>query len=222
MPYTLMRTVDRIRYKKIGEKGNEQLTGKTVSIAGIGGVGATIAAILAREQVDLRLIDSGRVEEQDMHRLALFYDEDITKFKVKQAKLRIAGINPTVQVKSFHEEIAESNLFLLQGECIVDATNNDEINRMTIEFCSKNKLPLVLVRYGGDRANVLVLTKAAPAKTLERASLPGVEAAGIFGPLTTTTGSLAAAQVLKVLLGEKGNHLLEIDGWEPKVKTTKL
>lgn len=217
-----MKTADRAKFKRIGAKGDAHLLKSTISIAGLGGVGATVAAVLAREHITLRLIDSGRVEERDMHRLALFYDDDITKFKVKQAKVRLAGINPSLVVKSFHEEISPDSLFLLQGDCIVDATNNPEINELTIPFAAKKKLPLVLVRYSGSKANILVLQKSPPAKILEKISLPLIEKDGIFGPVTTMAGSAAAGQVLRVLLGEKGSYLLQLDAWDLTLKTTKL
>jgi molybdopterin/thiamine biosynthesis adenylyltransferase len=198
------------------------LQGKTVALAGLGSVGSTMATMLARESVDLRLVDMGRVEEEDMHRLDLFHEEDITKFKVKQAKARLFAINPKAQVKSFHEEITDSNVFLLQGDVIVDATNSDEINKLVLPHATKKKLPLVLVRCSGPQAKILVLTKAPPAKIQEKLKLPSVEKSGIFGPVTNMAASIAVSEVLKIMLGQKINVLIECDAWEAKIKVTKL
>jgi molybdopterin/thiamine biosynthesis adenylyltransferase len=178
--------------------------------------------MLAREGVDLRLVDMGRVEEEDMHRLALFHEEDITKFKVKQAKLRLAAINPKVQVKSFHEEMTSSNIFLLEGEVIVDTSNNDEMNRLTIAHAAKKKVPLVLVRVSGSVGRMLVLQKTVPAKLADKLKLPSVEKAGVFSPVTNMAASLAVGQVLKILQGDKTTVLIECDAWDPKTKVTKL
>jgi molybdopterin/thiamine biosynthesis adenylyltransferase len=201
---------------------NRTLHGKTVAIAGLGSVGSTIATMLAREGTDLRLVDMGRVEEEDMHRLDLFHEEDITKFKVKQAKSRLFAINPKVQVKSFHEEMTESNVFLLQGQVIVDATNSDEINRLVLPHAAKKKYPLVLVRCSGPQAKILVLTKPAPAKIQEKLKLPPVDKSGIFGPVTNMAASIAVSEILKIILGQKINVLIECDAWDAKVKVTKL
>jgi len=217
-----MHTEDRARFKKIGEKGDAKLHGKTVAVAGIGSVGSSIATILAREDIDLRIVDMGRVEETDMHRLALFYEEDITKFKVKQAKARLAAINPKVHVKSFHEELAGSNIFLLEGDCIVDATNNDDINRLTLVHAAKKKYPLVMVRCSGAAVRILVLHKSVSAKILDKVALPPTEKDGIFGPATTLAATIAVTQVMRSLLGDKQNLLIACDAWEPKVKITKL
>lgn len=217
-----MRTDERARFKKIGPAGDKALSSKTASIAGLGGMGTAAASILARENIDLRLIDKGRVEEEDMHRLSLFYEEDITKFKVKQAKARLNAINPLVQVKSFHEEISTSNLFLLDADVIVDTSNNTTINALTVGFATSKKIPLVLSRCSGSTIRVLVLQKKAPAKLLEKINLPGLSTSGVFSPATTITGSLVAGEVMKVLLGEKGNYIVEADAWDHKMKVRKL
>lgn len=217
-----MRTQARARCKRIGEKGEAKLREKTVAIAGIGAVGSTMSSMLAREDINLRIMDMGRVEEEDMHRLTIFYEEDITKFKVKQAKLRLNAINPNVQIKSFHEEISDQNVFLLQGDVIVDATNSDEINRITLPYATKKKLPFILIRYSGTIAHIIVMQKALPAKAVEKIKLPPLEKEGIFAPVTTIAGSMAVASIMKILLGDKNSYHIECDAWENKFKVTKL
>ncbi|MDD9952727.1 MAG: ThiF family adenylyltransferase [Candidatus Woesearchaeota archaeon] len=217
-----MKTDDRARCKHIGDEGEKKLFGKTVSVAGLGGAGAKLIGLLARENLNLRLVDRGRVEEEDMHRLSLYYEEDITKFKVKQAKARLLAINPTVQVKSFHEEITDESFFLFKGDVMVDATNNDEINAMTLVGVPKKKIPLLIVRYSGSKARILVLQKKAPAKLLEKIAFKGLEEEGVYGPIASVAGSLAAGEVLKVLLGEKKSYIVEVDIWTSKMKVVKL
>jgi molybdopterin-synthase adenylyltransferase len=217
-----MKNADRIRFAKIGEKGDEKLKNCTVAILGLGSVGSTAAAMLSREDISLRLIDQGRVEEQDMHRLDLFLEEDITKFKVKQAKARIAAVNPNLAVKSFHEEMGSSNIFLMEADVLLDTSNSDELNAITASHAAKKKKPLVLVRSSGSKANILVLHKAAPAKLLQKVVLPSVEKVGAFGPMSTIAAGVAVAETLKILLGDKSNKLIEIDGWDAKAKITKI
>lgn len=217
-----MKTEDRARFAQIGDEGDTAITGSTVSIAGLGGMGTAVAGILARENVDLRLVDKGRVEEEDMHRLSVFYEEDITKFKVKVAKARLAAINPTVQVKSFHEELNEQNLFLMKGDVLIDTSNNEEINDLLFRHAIEKKLPLVLGRYAGSTYRVLVAQKKLPVKTLEKVALPGLDEKGVFGPVTTLTGSVLAGEVLKILLGENGSYIISGDAWKRTCRVTKL
>ena len=217
-----MRTDARIKCKKINEKGEKLLHNRTVALVGVGAVGSTMASMLTREGINLRIVDMGRVEEEDMHRLTIFYEEDITKFKVKQAKLRLAAINPNVQVKSFHEEISESNVFLLDGDVIIDATNNDEVNKITIPYVAKKKKPFILIRYSGTQARILVANKPLTPKVMDKLKLPSQEKEGIFGPVTTLAAGIAVAQIIKTLVGEKANVVYELDAWDEKVKITKL
>ena len=217
-----MRTDVRIKCKKINEKGEKLLQNKTIALAGVGAVGSTIASMLAREGIHLRMVDMGRVEEEDMHRLTIFYEEDITKFKVKQAKLRLNAINPHVQVKSFHEEIGSGNVFLLQGDVVIDATNSDEVNKLTIPYAAKKKLPFILIRCSGTQAKILVMQHSLPAKTLDKLKLPSQDKDGIFGPITTLAASIVVSQVIKILVGDKGSYIIECDAWDEKIKITKI
>ena len=215
-----MRTDDRARFKHIGVKGDKALNGKTVAIAGLGGMGTHVASVLCRENIDLRLVDRGRVEEEDMHRLSIFYEDDITKFKVKQAKMRLNAINPSVQIKSFHEEISEDNVFLLDAAVIVDTSNNPAINAITSEYAMRQRIPYVLGRYSGSVVRILVANKKV--KIPARMNLPGLEKEGVFGPTTTFTGSLIAGEVLRILLGERHSILIEADVWARTLKVTKV
>lgn len=217
-----MRTDDRARYKNIGDTGDAILNDKTVSIVGLGAVGATMASIIGREGITMRMVDMGRVEEADMHRLSLFYEEDITKFKVKQAKVRIAAINPTTQVKSFHEELSENNIFLLKGDCIIDASNDDEVNDLTFRHAQDKKIPIIIVRYCGDQARILVAQKKLPLKTLKEISLGHIEEEGVFGPVTSMAASTAVSHLIQLLLDDTTSMRIELDAWKTKAKVTKL
>jgi molybdopterin/thiamine biosynthesis adenylyltransferase len=79
MNYKLLETC-----KFIGKDGLETLQSKTVSIVGLGGVGSTVAQILVRNGIKVRVVDKGRVDEKDVPRQTLFMEEDVTKFKAKQ------------------------------------------------------------------------------------------------------------------------------------------
>jgi molybdopterin/thiamine biosynthesis adenylyltransferase len=178
--------------------------------------------MLAREDFDLRLVDMGRVEETEMHRLALFHEEDITKFKVKQAKLRVAAINPTVQVKSFHEELTKQNVFLLEGDVLVDTTQDDTLNVIIAAHAMKKKVPLIVARASGSSANILVLHKAPTAAQLQKARLPPVDKAGVLGPTTSLAASIVVAETIKILLGDRASKLISVDAWDHSCKVTKL
>ncbi len=218
-----MKTLYRSMFKEIGEVGNEKLKGKKVTVAGIGGVGSIVTSILAREDFELRVIDKGRVEEADMNRMALFLEQDITKFKAKQAKQRISAINPKLAVKSFHEELTPTNIFLVKADCVIDCMNNEESNTLIFEHCQKEKIPLVMASYAGSTAYLLVATKKLPKKVLaEYLNMPTTEQEGAISPATHAAASLAVAELFKILLGKGKSKLITFDVWNGKYKEKKL
>jgi len=218
-----MKTLYRSMFKEIGEAGNEKLKGKRVTVAGLGGVGSIVTSILAREDFELRVIDKGRVEEADMNRMGLYIEQDITKFKAKQAKQRVAAINPKLSVKSFHEELTATNVFLVKADCVVDCTNNDESNRMIFDFCQQSRIPLILASYHGSMVEILVVTKRLSKKVLqEYLDMPRTDEVGAISPTTHTAAAMAVVLLFKVLLGKGKSLRLSFDIWNGKLKEKKL
>lgn len=218
-----MKSEHRAKVSQIGEDGDEKLKGHEITIAGLGSIGSTVAEVLAREDFSLRLIDRGRVEEVDMARLNLFVEEDITKFKVKQAKKRIEEISPQVQVKAFHEDISNNNIFLMKGDLVIDATNQPEANRLIFNYCQEHKLPLIYVRYSGTRVKVLVACKKLAQKHFDWLNDVGnVSAEGTYSGATMLGSMIVINRVFKYFLGDTGSYHLEADAWTGKYKSTKL
>ena len=218
-----MRTLYRSRFPPIGEKGNGKLAGRHVTVAGLGGVGSIVTSILAREDFELRIIDRGRVEEMDMNRMTLYLEDDITKFKAKQAKIRIADVNPKLQVKSFHEELGPNNVFLVKADCVIDTSNSDSINTLVFDFCQQQKIPLVLARYSGSTAELLVAVKKVSKNALaECLKLPSTEKVGAISPATHAAAALVVAELFKILLGKGVNKRVTFDVWTGKYKEKRL
>lgn len=218
-----MKTLYRSAFKDIGESGNDKLIGKRVTVAGIGGIGSAVTNMLAREDFELRIIDKGRVEEIDMSRMALFLEADITKFKAKQAKQHANAINPKVNLKSFHEELGESNIFLVKADCVVDATNNPETNEQIFAYCQENKIPLVMASYAGGVVYLLVATKKVAKKHLTAfLKRPPIDEAGAISPASHAGAALAVAEVFKILLNKGSSRFITFDVWNGKYKETKV
>ncbi|MBR9703339.1 ThiF family adenylyltransferase, partial [Candidatus Woesearchaeota archaeon] len=178
---------------------------------------------LAREDFDLRLIDRGRVEEEDMGRLNIFQEEDITKFKVKQAKKRLELINPRVKIKSFHEELSSNNVFLIDSELVIDATNQPEVNKLIFDHCQEKKIPLIYVRYSGSRIKVLVANKKITQKDFDWLEDVGnVSEEGVYAGCAMFGAMILINRIYKFFLGDTGSFRLEADSWEGDFKRTKI
>ena len=84
--------------EQIGFKA-QNMRSKTVTVLGLGGVGTVVAEILVRSGINVRIIDKGRILEEDLQRSFLFLEDDINKFKAKQAKKRLELILNTKKEK---------------------------------------------------------------------------------------------------------------------------
>ena len=81
-----------------------------VAIAGVGGLGSTVAVALARAGVgQLTLVDHDLVEPSNLNRQQFFIDQ-IGLPKVAALKATLERINPTVRVRTFQEKVCADNL----------------------------------------------------------------------------------------------------------------
>jgi len=206
-------------FSEIGKEGQEKLQSKTVSIVGLGGIGATVAQILVRNGINVRLVDKGRVLDKDVPRQTLYRISDITKFKAKQAKKNLEEINKDIKIRTFHEDLTENNVFLLDADIIIDASNNLKTSQIVNVFALEKKIPLIYTNYAGAKGHVLILDRSQSKKKgpcveclLDKLKLPTTEKAGVYSPTTTLIASLVASAAMKNILGV-GNtdKLLTID-----------
>ena len=80
----------QIILKKIGINGQKKILNSKVLIIGIGGLGCPLITYLATSGVGtLGIVDYDKVEISNLNRQTLFTHDDIGKFKVHQAKLKI-------------------------------------------------------------------------------------------------------------------------------------
>jgi molybdopterin/thiamine biosynthesis adenylyltransferase len=208
-------------YKEIGEKGQKALEKKTVTVVGIGGVGSAVSQALAGAGINLRLVDKDRIYEQDLHRLSLFGIAHIDKFKAKEAKKILEDINPHVKVKTFHEELMDTNTFLLEGDVVLDLTNELKSSRIINKHC---KRPLIVCRYSGDEGIIFHKTAKLNVEKL-KAKLEkqkGVKEAGIFSPVVYLAAAIVLSETIKVLLKKKQTTgMITFNAWTNSVKIVK-
>jgi molybdopterin/thiamine biosynthesis adenylyltransferase len=192
----------------IGEKGVATIEKKTVTIVGLGGIGSTLSQILIRNNVNVRLVDKARVEEKDSARQSLYITEDFTKFKAKQAKKRLEEINKEVKIKTFHEELHEDNIFLLESDLIIDTSNDPHTSSMIDAFTGTKRIPLLYANYADAKGHV----QPRISKVKDKLNLPLLKEVGVFSPITTVLAGILAAKTLKILLGENvDERLLTVD-----------
>jgi molybdopterin synthase catalytic subunit len=142
-----------------GEGTQRQIGGSSLLIAGLGGLGATVAQIMARAGVArLHLVDDGLVEWTDLHRQSLYGECDVGRKKVRVARERLDSINSRVEIVD-HDMRIGAGLAMPEGiDGVADCLDN-----FASRFALYGAVPMgkFFVHGGvqGDQGQVLTLVK---------------------------------------------------------------
>lgn len=211
------------KFSEIGEK-NKDFSKKTVAIIGVGGLGSIVADMLNREGIPLKIIDKGRVAEQDFQRQTAYLEEDDTKFKAKQIKKRLDLVNKNNNVKTFHEDLISENLFLLDSaDVVVDCSNNLNTMNLVANYIKK-KQHLINCKYAGSEGAIFISDKKCTFnKALGKAKIEEIKEKGIINATTHLAAGIIVAQVLKILVRAPiTDNLIVFDVWKNKIRRVSI
>ncbi len=92
-----MRAAERIFARNLlfwGKDKQQKLAEASVFVAGVGGLGCTVAQILVRAGVGtLIILDNGIIDEPDLNRQILYTEDDLGKVKVEVAAKKLSAIH---------------------------------------------------------------------------------------------------------------------------------
>lgn len=185
---------------------HEKIKGATVGIAGLGGLGSSIAVALARIGVGrLILVDFDLVEPSNLNRQQYFIDQlGLAKSEALEANLN--RINPYVTYETHCTRVTPRNMKTLFGDVDVMVEAFDRADQKAMILQSFTGAPLVaasgLAGYGsaetigvrkmGDRIYIV--------GDLETGAAPGC---GLMAPRVGIAAHIQANLVLRLLLGEE-------------------
>ena len=108
-----------------GDEKQQRVAESTLLVAGLGGLGATVAQILARSGVaSLHLVDDGTVALSDLHRQSLYGECDIGRKKVLVAEERLKAINSDVHITVQDARIDQKFYISTEVDLVVDCLDN--------------------------------------------------------------------------------------------------
>lgn len=113
----------------------DKLAGKTVGIAGCGGLGSNCAVALARTGIGrLVLIDYDRVEESNLNR-QYFFREQVGEYKAEALQDLIHRIDGSINIETHVVNLDPESIMAFLSDCdvIVEAFDTDEAKMMIIE-----------------------------------------------------------------------------------------
>ncbi|WP_325050533.1 ThiF family adenylyltransferase [Falsibacillus albus] len=201
----------QIRFRPIGESGQQQLAEKHILIVGAGALGSSTAEMMVRSGIGkITIIDRDYVEESNLQRQQLFSEEDVEMKwpKAAAAEKRLKEINGWVDIDSI---VGEADSMMLQNlvagvDLIIDGTDNFETRFIINDIAFKNDIPWI---YGGCVGSYGMSFVMIPGKTpclqclLRKVPTQNqtCETAGVIAPIVQMVAAHQAAEALKILTG---------------------
>jgi adenylyltransferase/sulfurtransferase len=230
------RFLRQTRFAPLGAAGQARLEQSRVLLVGCGALGGALAMSLVRSGVgELVLVDRDLVEESNLPRQILFDEQHARESwpKVRAAAHTLARIGGPTRIESRALHLDADNLDeLAQGvQLVLDGTDNLETRYLINDWCVRAGVPWVYGGVVGSGGMVLpvqpgsgpclrcVFPKPPPA-----ASLDTCETAGVLQPAVAMVAALQAGIALRLLCGAgaPAARLVELDVWEPRVRSLQL
>ncbi|QVW36152.1 HesA/MoeB/ThiF family protein [Geobacter sulfurreducens] len=142
-----------------GEENQRTLERSAILIAGVGGLGATVAQLMARAGVGrLYLADHGVVDWPDLNRQLLYDEGDVGQKKVAVAVRNIMAINGAVQAIPLDVRIDDAFTPPAGINCVADCLDNFAGRSALFNSLADGTL-LIHGAIQGDHGQVLTLVK---------------------------------------------------------------
>jgi len=195
-------------FPSFGSKDQLRLWQSSVLVAGLGGLGGTLAELLARVGVGrLFLADGDVFVPSNLNRQSLARQATLGKNKAQVAAHHLQGINPALVTEAIPAYLTLENLttYLSQIQVVVDGLDNLEARRDLFEAARRTAVPLVhgaVVGRFGQVTTILPtdsdgLTSVYPDNAMEVER--GRE---ILAPVAGLIASLQVQEAIRLLLGQ--------------------
>lgn len=195
----------------VGGKGQEKILKAKVLVIGAGGLGSPCALYLAGAGVGrLGIVDSDKVELNNLQRQIIHSTQNVGKYKVDSAKERINAINTDVDVAIYNVRLTSQNIMdiIRDYDMVVDGSDNFPTRYLVNDACVLSKKPFShggIFRFDGQAITIVphegpcyrCLFPEPPPPGL----VPSCQEAGILGAVAGVIGTIQANEVLKYILG---------------------
>jgi molybdopterin/thiamine biosynthesis adenylyltransferase len=218
----------------LGTAGQKKLLQSRALVVGAGGLGGTVAQLLARIGVGtLVLADGDSFGEENLNRQAFSFESNLGASKVQAARSEILRLNASTEVQTFAGRVGEKELsHLTQGANLaIDALDNLPTRFLLEKACRHAGIPMVHGAVAGFQGQILVIyPDDVGLQTLygDPQSMPerGVEMElGNLPGIVSAIASLQVQEAVKILtgLGQPLRHrLFFLDSLEGSVQIIHL
>lgn len=194
----------------LGTAGQKKLLQSRALLIGTGGLGGTIAQLLARMGLGCLVIADGDVfSEENLNRQAFSSEQNVGLSKVQVVQSEILKINAATEVETFGGYIKDEDLasLLTGADVAIDALDNMPSRFMLEKGCKEAGVPLVHGAVAGFSGQVMVIYpedigftaiygggKTLPEKGIE------VELGNLAG-IVSAVASLQVQEAIKIITG---------------------
>lgn len=197
----------QLSVRDFGVEGQRRLKAATVLVSRAGGVGGSAALQLVAAGIGrLVIAHAGNVRRNDLNRQLLMTTKSIGSPRVESIQHRLGELNPNVVIETVNENVTERNVADLVSRCdiIVSAaplfTERLLMNRESV----RQQKPLVdcaMYELEG-RVMTVIPGQTACLECLYPESPPNWKRQfPVFSAVSSTVGSLASTEVLKLVAG---------------------
>ncbi len=206
----------QIILKEFGELAQQKLLNAKVLVIGAGGLGCPALQYLTAAGVGtIGIIDFDVVTITNLHRQILFSVNDIGKQKAAIAAIKLAEINPEIQIQVYNFQLTNKNAIELFAnyDLIIDGTDNFATRYLINDACVILNKPLVygaVLRFEGQVGVFNLINNETKIKTNYRDLFPeppnplnalSCNEAGVIGVLPGIIGTMQATEAIKIITG---------------------
>jgi adenylyltransferase/sulfurtransferase len=195
---------------------------------GCGGLGSNTADFLSRLGIGkLTLIDHDLVEITNLHRTALFFEEDIGKSKAEIISKHVTLINSHVKTSVFKKSLSKDNAEDILGSCdiILDGTDNLDTRYLINEVAIKRKIPWIYAGVHSTHGMVLaIIPNKTPCLSCLSDTLPQnpMDEIPVLGTLPASIAALQISEALKVLFELQTSGFILFNLWSVELEILSI
>jgi len=211
-----LSAAERLRYARhlalpeIGEAGQQKLQAARVLVIGTGGLGSPAALYLAAAGIGhLGVLDFDRVEASNLQRQVLYDTTSIGLPKAELARVRLAALNPELQLEAFQVELCAANVRELfeHYDVIVDGSDRIATHYLVNDACviyRKSLVSAAIHRFEGQA--ITYVPDRGPCyrclfPNMAEGVVPNCAEAGVLGVLPGVLGAIQATEAIKLVVG---------------------
>ncbi len=144
----------------IGREGQLRLLEARAAVFGLGGLGGTVAELLARMGIGgLVLVDGDRFSDDNLNRQILSDTTNLGAWKAETAARRISVVNPAVECMVRNQRVGRAEMEEVLAGCdvAVDALDNIPSRLELQEACAARDIPFVHGAIAGFSGQVMTV-----------------------------------------------------------------